>query len=467
MSILNLPLVLQQEILGSWLTMKDVALMDSAVCSKEARLMFLELLTKETLMLSSSSIADAHISSWMAWVVKRGVNITACHLSKVVEPEVYTPFFAHSGKRLERLTIIRNDGDRMAFTQMLNCAGFYCTSIKEISLTRCSSVLGLENILWKSQKSITKLILDKCNLSGLQVGDWKLPSLLLLSISYCRSFVNSMLINLLQAAPNIEILNSCYLNIWKTESMVVFPKNLRIISLLNSEIENADFSSLVHNCPLLEAVQLTNCHHITDVSVLELVQHAKHLSALALSCNRNFTDAALEAVAVHCGERLRHLCLEGCYTITDAGLTHISEACHNLEGFALGCDPMDNHSIAAVQALLHNNPFLQEVSLAVEEDADVLLTTLATSCPQLRHLDISCLDGYTEVGIMAIMSGCFRLRTVVIASDCSVLNPLAQCLLKKHYCSKLEFICDDDENGGISGLLPFWLQYRFLESSYC
>ena len=458
MSILNYPIVLQQEILGSWLTMKDVALMDSAVCSKEARLMFLELLTKDSLVLSSSRIDDERISSWMTWVVKRGVNITACHLSKVVEPEVYTPFFAHSGKRLERLTIIRNDGDRMAFTQMLNCAGFYCTSIKEISLTRCSSVLGLENILWKSQKSITKLILDKCNLNGLQVGDWKLPSLLLLSISYCRSFGDSMLIKLLQAAPNIEILNSCYLNIWQTESMVVFPKNLRIISLINSEIENADFRSLVHNCPLLEAVQLTNCRLLTDVSVLVLVQHAKHLSALALSCNRSFTDAALEAVAVHCGERLRHLCLEGCYTITDAGLTHISEACHHLEGFAFCSDHLDHVPVTAVQALLHNNPFLQEVRIARGKDAVVLLTTLAASCPQLRYLDISCLDGYTEVGIMAIMSACPRLRTVMIDSEDSVINPLAQCLWK-HYCPGLVFL----DVGDTRTLLPFWSQYCSLE----
>lgn len=68
------------------------------------------------------------------------------------------------------------------------------------------------------------------------------------------------------------------------------------------------------------------------MSIIELVQHAKHITSLYVSHNGNFTDASLEAIAEHCGERLRHLCLYGCEQLTDDGLQHMNKCCHHLEG---------------------------------------------------------------------------------------------------------------------------------------
>lgn len=83
-----------------------------------------------------------------------------------------------------------------------------------------------------------------------------------------------------------------------------------------------------------------------------------------------------------------------------------------------------------------------------------MLTTLAASCPQLRHLDIMDLREYTKVGILAVMSACRNLRTVVIDSDCTVINELAQSLWQKDYCPGLEFL---HQTYG----LPFWMQYNY------
>ena len=398
----------------------------------------------------------------MAWIISRKASITKCHLSEVVSPSLYMPFFAHIGKILETLAVTNKDEYETSFIQMLSSASSYCTNIKEISIKNCSSVNGLENILWSSQKTISKLILDECDLSGLQVDDWKLPSLRLLSINNCEN-TNDLLPQLLRAAPNLEILSCPDLSYWPDEPNVGFSPKLRVIALDFSNITDAAFSSLVHSCPLLEAMHLSDCSLLTDVSVLELVQHAKHLSALLLGENDNFTDAALEAIAEHCGERLRHLYFDDCSTITDAGLKHISEACHQLQGLGFGNGVDWNHlSIAAIQAVLRSNPLLQEVRLQwEEEDADVLLTTLAKSCPQLRHLDIYRLRRYTEVGIMTVMTACSRLRTVFTKCSCSLISPLAQRLWQKDYCPGLVFLGVDH-----SGFLPLWLQYRSI-GPYC
>lgn len=109
-----------------------------------------------------------------------------------------------------------------------------------------------------------------------------------------------------------------------------------------------------------------------------------------------------------------------------------------------------------------------EVSVygGLQEDADVLLTTLAESCPQLRHLNIYGLSDYTEAGVMAVMSACSRLRTVVVDPDCTVINPLAQCLWRKYYCPEVQFVDDEHEDEDSRRMLPFWTQCRSLES-YC
>ena len=403
----------------------------------------------------------------MTWIMSRKVSITTCRLSKVVSPALYMPFFAYIGNRLETLKITNKDAIGTPFIQMISCISSYCTNIKEISMKNCSSVNGLENILWNSQKTISTLILDGCDLSGLQVDDWKLPSLLLLSINNCEN-TNDLLPQLLRAAPNLEILSCPDLSYWPDEPNVGFSPTLRVIALDFSNITDAAFSSLVHSCPMLEVVHLSDCSLLTDVSVLELVQHAKHLSALLIGENDNFTDAALEAIAAHCGERLRHLYFADCSTITDAGLKHISEACHQLQGLAFDSNVDWSHlSIAAIQAVLRSNPLLQEVRLQWEvEDADVLLTTLAESCPQLHHLNIYGLSDYTEVGVMAVMTACSRLRTVVVDPDCTVINPLAQCLWRKYCSPEVQFVDDEDEDEDSRRMRPFWTQYRSLEF-YC
>ena len=446
----NIPLVLQQEVLGSWLTIKDVAKMDSAICAKETRPMFLELLSKRDMVLNNSTIYKEVYGSSMAWIVARKVSVTVCHLYNTVDPSLYIPFYSCTGKRIETLTITSKEEDVTTFTQMMSSVAFYCTNIKEISLKSCTSVRGLEILLYTPQASLINIFIDSCNLTEFVVEDLVLPSLQRLSITYSINITSNTFKQLLQAVPNLEILVAFQFIGWPSD--VRFPNYLRKIYLKFSDITDAMLSSLVHSCPLLEVVDLGDCELLTDVSVIELVQHAKHISALSLSCSRNFSDAALEAIAMHCGERLKHLCLYGCESVTDAGIYRISEACHSLLGLGIGGRYMDHITTPAIQALLQSNPFLQEVSLGCaddQEDVHVMFQTLAESCPCLHYLDINELMGCTESDILLISRSCTQLRTVVVDPDCTVVNPLSLHLWQEHCSPRIEFSSEND-------WLPFW-----------
>ena len=261
-----------------------------------------------------------------------------------------------------------------------------------------------------------------------------LSSLQQLRIKDCSNITSTTLKQLIQAAYNLEFLIVSELNAWSAD--IRYSQYLRVIAI--NTITDAAFCSLVHSCPLLEGVHLDKCPLLTDVSVVELMQHSKHLSALYLSNNSNFTDTALEAIAEYCGERLRHLCVDYCESITDAGLHHISERCHGLLGLGIYISEMGPITTAAIQELLRVNPLLQEVGIEGIQDADAMLMTLAESCPQLRYLDIYPLEAYTEIGISAIFRSCTQLRTVTVNLGCTVISPFAR-YLWEHCCPGLVF----------------------------
>ena len=452
--IFTIPFALQQDVLGSWLTIKDVAKLDRAICSKEVRPIYLELLSNKDLILITSITIEEYNVSWIVWMSSRKVSVTNCNLCKAVgDSAQYLPFFTHTGKRLEALIISRLWKDEPSFIQMLSCAAAYCTNIKTISLQGCFTMHGLENILQASQNTLCKVNFSSCDLGDFQLEDLELTSLQFLSMRHCKNFINKTVKQILRAAYIVEI-RTCYCSYYWHADMI-FAQHLRVLTIDTSDITDNWFCSVVHRCPLLEVVELSDCNLLTDMSVIELVQHADHLTALAITRHDHFTDAALEAIAEHSGERLRHLCLHQCESITDAGLHHISEACHHLEGLDFGSWDMEHISTATIKALLQNNPLLQEVRLSSHEAADTLLETLAKSCPQLSYLDIMYLDGfYSEVGVVALITSCTHLRTVVIHADCAVISEATESIWQQRYCPELEFLYE-------TNYLPFWIQYRY------
>ena len=318
---------------------------------------------------------------------------------------------------------------------------------------------GLKTLLQASQKTICKLTLYDCDLSGFRLGDCELPALQLLSVHF-GDVDHITFKQLIQSAYNLEILTCAMIKTWPAD--VVFSPSLRVIVLFGCYIKDTLFCSLVHSCPLLEVVRLADCPLLTEVNIIELVQHAKHLNALYLSENRNFTDAALEAIAVHCGERLKHLCLYYCESVTNTGLQHLSKYCHQLEGLGIGFFRNEHIATAAIQTILYTNPLLQEVTIAWDKDADTLLEALAENCTQLRYLDISLLHGYTVEGVSAIISSSTTgiLHYVRTNPECTIINDVVKYLWQEEYCPDLEFL---DVS---SSVLPFWKQYQAWQRVY-
>ena len=421
----NLPLALQDAVLGSWLSNADVCKLDTAFCSKEMRSNFLNLLKSGIIFLHTPKLTKIEeICSWVAWVVQRKVCIGSCHLSSAVPPDLYMRFFASACKKLKRVAIFSNHeiDTRSEYCSMIATIACYCTNITEIQLQNGACLGSLENLLYTNQGSLTVINLMNCDLSELKIRNIHLPYLKRLFLESYAGVSETVVSRFLQAAPNLEIL-IC-------ESLSTFlpglrmPKTLRVLILLNSQqLTDAMFYNIAHTCAQLELVAFCSCPLLTDASLVELALHAKRLSVLYLGANTNFSDAALEAIAVHCGEHLKHVGINGCGRITNAGFNRINERCHQLEGMHIGL--MEQISTAAVASVLRVNPLLREVTLGSysEEEGDVLLTVISTCCPLLEYLDLYELKGYTEAGVFAVIEACPQLRTLVVDPDNPVITP--------------------------------------------
>ena len=434
--LLNLQLSLQSDLLANWLTNADICKLDSAFCSKEMRPQYLDIMESEVMSLHSPEFIDLEkISSWMEWVLKKKVRINTCHISSAIPPALYKRFFKAVGERLKELTIFCNHKNytKREYDRIITTAACFCTSLSKIQLQHCESSDCMENLLLTCQESLTVFHLLWCDVSKLKLRELHLLSLKRLVLEDCNGISEATMVGFLGAAPNLEILNCEYFPVFSSKLKI--SKNLRVLMLKSPPLTDAMFCSLVHSCPLLEVVQLSKCSLLTDVSIIELVQHATHLITLYMGINSNFTDASLEAIAVHCGERLHHLCLYDCSGITDAGLNLLGEACHQLEGFHT--ELMQQLSPAAIKAVLHVNPLLWEVSLGKychregQGQYDALLTVLSTCCPLLVYCNLFNCHGYTEAGVFAVVESCSQLRTIVVHPDCTVISPLCRLLWRK------------------------------------
>ena len=433
--LLKLPLPLQNYLVSSWLTNADVCKLDSAFCSKKFRSKFLKVLESEVMFLYTPVLTDIElISSWMEWVLKRKVRISACHLSSAIPPKLYMRFYNAVGERLTGLIIFANDkihakGEYCGMIATVACS---CRCLKKIQLQNCESLSSLENLLQACQESLSELHLLFCDCSELQLRDIYLPSLKRLVLEECSEVSKFAMAALLEAAPSLEILN-CQDLPFRALACAV-SEHLRVLILSNADdlTKNA-FCSLVHSCPLLEVVELDNCTLLNDLSVVELVEHAKNLIVVSLSNHANFTDIALGAIAQHCVDRLQHLGLWDCGGVTDAGLKHISDSCRQLVGVSFGfVQPV---STAAIMAVLFVNPLLQEVTLGSyseeEGGCDALLTVLSTCCPLLVYCNICFATSYTAAGVFAIVESCPQLRTIVVDPACTVVNAFSRLLWRK------------------------------------
>ncbi|CAI2730992.1 unnamed protein product [Schistosoma spindalis] len=151
---------------------------------------------------------------------------------------------------------------------------------------------------------------------------------------------------------------------------------------------NSSILALLGQCQELRALAFGHLHHLSSDGLLELVSKLPHLSSLDLRGTQTFSD--------------------------DNNLSQLAAKCPHLEEVVLA----NMHSLkreTGIAQMLRRLPRLRVLDLCgLAAVGDLTMEVLATSCPQLEELDISC-TSVTQKGLFhltnapAVCLKCLRI----------------------------------------------------------
>ncbi|RHZ76349.1 hypothetical protein Glove_198g86 [Diversispora epigaea] len=196
--------------------------------------------------------------------------------------------------------------------------------------------------------------------------------------------------------------------------------NLQYLKLESSKLSDISLKEIAQLCTNLHCLKLGYSKHITDVSIIKIVQNCPHLEYLGLRSS-NITDTSLKQITESC-PKLFILSLVGCQKITDESICAIALTCSNMQFYTL--EDCEGITDILVKKIAQSNPNLKYLNLVYcYPISDKSICEIARLCPKLESLQLkSCY--ITDTSIYAIAHSCHNLRNLNI-EDCHYLSDVA------------------------------------------
>jgi hypothetical protein len=428
MNVLELPSDVAAAVLSSWIDVKALAKLDSALCAAESRTRFLVVVGDE------SFVAETMCMLWrgryvqhLEWLAKRRMKIrnwiVNWDMVDSCTPDVLK-YTAGPHVRSLRLRGLPSLGT----ARVLSTLAGVCDNLEILEIENCQHWEALSTFSALLRRSLQQLTIAYCD------GHYWEPCAqfdnlrkLYVQNLYGMNVTQSMT-SLLNAAPNLTDLRlssytQCPIN---DECLHILSNHAARLEILELDIEHQVFSpaaviSLAERCIQLKTLALLCGRSVNDTAVAAFALHCDRLEGLQLS--DAFTVASLAALGMHCGSRLRYLSLDmsSCAAV---GLVAIADHCLNLEELHLSnCKFLTDDPLLRLVSSL---PRLRELLLVDSSPvSDNVLTATATYLPNLQHLSLrGCGGSYTEVGALALITSLTQLQRFCIGkSDTSVFTP--------------------------------------------
>lgn len=184
---------------------------------------------------------------------------------------------------------------------------------------------------------------------------------------------------------------------------------LHTIDLCSTDITDIAVRAIAQHCSQLLNLNIDNCMSLTNTSLNSLAQHSTRLQTLHLARNEDFTDEAMVEVSTRCTD-LQVLCIADCYNISDISLVSLASSCRHLV----------------------------DLDLQYTALTDNTLNALADFSTQLRNLNISQCNGFTESAIIAVILRCPQLESLDLSFTSNVTSQVLDAL--GHYCTNLVYL---------------------------
>ncbi|XP_012226991.1 F-box/LRR-repeat protein 20 isoform X2 [Linepithema humile] len=217
-----------------------------------------------------------------------------------------------------------------------------CPNIEELNLSQCKRISDATCAALSSHCSkLQRLNLDSCpEITDMSLKDLAAGCLLLthINLSWCELLTDNGVDALAKGCPELRSFLSKGCRQLTDKAVMCLARycpNLEAINLHECRnITDDGVRELSERCPRLHYVCLSNCPNLTDATLISLAQHCPLLSVLECVACTHFTDTGFQALARNC-KLLEKMDLEECLLITDATLTHLAMGCPRLEKLSL------------------------------------------------------------------------------------------------------------------------------------
>jgi hypothetical protein len=476
-SLLNdLPEVLLSSLLSTWLTLVDVARVDSAVCSTVHRSDFLR-----SVYQPSTLFREVHLLPWEenhamgdminAWIMKKGVSVAKIYATPffVNNRQLRRTYLQRHGRAIRSLHYMRNLCSSVNYSECTPSAvtvAEYCPNLTEFDAGNClfePALLAIakgcfllkklmlcgtgctQQVIWELSancKRIQELHLtcrqlddEACLIAlvranpGLHTfstcGSGATDNFLREVAQNCPGFTDLSLLLvdvtqasiyfLLQRCGNFSrlCLESGHFQPSEEDQEPVLRPSMRSLVLRGMDLLDDELDCLLRSCPGLTELELSGCRYLTELEELAVAQRCPHLQKLVMyDCMSFAGDVVLQNLSERCPQ-LRELQIQECKLITDVGLSALTAKC----------------------------PLLQHLDIRGSSVTDKFLTTIPQHWPALRGLILCDCPNITAAGIEAVTQGCTELEALSV-DGCQKIEGTAQCDIGARYPSE-QYVCND------------------------
>jgi hypothetical protein len=360
-------------ILGNWIEINDVAVLDSSICSSKIRDAFLDVLIDPRFYHTTKESKCYFSLNYQFWILSRHIKLRSFRFPA----NILLNFSDELANYFRSLSFIDNLELPLSADVLLLFKA--CRHVKNLTLSCChksqvvSSTWSMDEILSEVKDvEFLKLVNCKMTLETCRIIVKTCPGLISLDCGYPFVHKNFPLEGLFEIARN-------------------FPKMTRFLIPLNSAVFNDDALTFVSSCwPLLTFLDFTGSQTITDKGLISLTENCPLLEHLNISNFQQLSDVGLSSIGKNC-PNLTELYAREC-NIGDLSITAI----------ALNCPKFKSIYLA-------NNDFVTDSSLC----------ELAKHCPQMTNL---VLDSCTLVSDKSIISfaECCPLLDFIDLNGCDI-----------------------------------------------
>ncbi|XP_065846785.1 uncharacterized protein [Oscarella lobularis] len=225
-------------------------------------------------------------------------------------------------------------------------------------------------------------------------------------------------------------------------------------------LSDRSLTSIAHHCPLLEVLVLFGSDGVTDVGVELVARHCSRLRLLEVSASRSVTDRSLLCIS-ECLPCVEHLRFRQCHRITHVGVLAIVEKCSALITFlvqecsSIGKGLHHAEIVPGDSVVANVSSGLQLLHLSgCQYLNDFCVSSIARRCPNLLELDVSLCSMLSDDGIAAVSKHCSRLITLKLHWCVCLTDKILYSLGKN--CQELRLLtlgsCDSISDAAVNQL---------------